>query len=196
MGYRKNTDILKGSMLMVFVGNETNQYPIAFATSHSISFTTNTSEVSTKDHGLYPSVIVNSQSWEVSAENLASADSINQLFTILEDTGKGTPVTLKFAKPGNWEDKGIVGKEGEANIWSVNGTPKGDIIAEGEAYLTSLQLNAPAGDNATISATFTGIGAFTLDKAGASIAGPQGVTGPIGPTGYTGPTGESSDSDA
>lgn len=182
-GYRNNSDILKGSMLMLFIGS----YPIAFATSHSISFTTNTSEVSTKDHGLYPSVIVNSQSWEVSAENLASADSINQLFTVLENTKNGQTVTLKFAKPGNWNDKGIVGTEGQSALWT-----EGDIIAQGEAYLTSMQLNAPAGDNATISATFTGVGAFTLDKAGATISG---ATGPVGPTGYTGPNGITGDSD-
>lgn len=183
-GYRKNSDILKGSMLMLFVDG----YPIAFATSHSISFTTNTSEVSTKDHGLYPSLVVNSQSWEVSAENLASADSINQLFTVLENTKNGQTVTLKFAKPATWHDNGIVGNEGDDSLWTA-----GDIIAQGEAYLTSMQLNAPAGDNATISATFTGVGAFTLDKAGATISG---ATGPVGPTGYTGPNGVTGDSDS
>ena len=182
MATRNNTDIIKGSMLMVFVGG----YPIAFATSHSVSFTTNTSEVSTKDHGLYPSVIVNSQSWEVSAENLASADSINQLFTILENTKRGETVDLKFAKPSNWNDQGIV--ENSNPLWTA-----GDIIAEGKAYLTSLSLNAPAGDNATISATFTGVGAFTLDKAGQTISG---STGPVGPTGYQGPTGVTGDTDA
>ncbi len=183
-GYRNNSDILKGSMLMLFI----DEYPVAFATSHSISFTTNTTEVSTKDHGLFPSLVVNSQTWEVSAENLASADSINQLFTVLENTKSGKTVTLKFAKPSNWDDKGIVGKEGAGEIWGA-----GDIIAQGEAYLTSLQLNAPSGDNATISATFTGVGAFTLDKAGATISG---ATGPVGPTGFTGPTGVTGDTDA
>lgn len=184
MGYRNNSDIIKGSMLMVFIDDN----PIAFATSHSLSFTTNTSEVSTKDHGLYPSLVVNSQTWEVTAENLASADSINQLFTILDKTKGGTPITLKFAKPSNWNDKGIVGGEGAAENWTA-----GDIIAQGDAYLTSLQLNAPSGDNATISATFTGIGAFTLDNAGATISG---ATGPVGPTGYTGPNGVTGDVDA
>lgn len=186
MGYRKNSDIIKGSMLMVFADGN----PIAFATSHSISFTTNTSEVSTKDHGLYPSVIVNSQSWEVSAENLASADSINHLFSILEKTKNGTPVTLKFAKPSGatWNEKGIVGSEGGTGNWAP-----GDVLAQGDAYLTSMSLNAPAGDNATISATFTGIGAFTLDQAGQTISG---STGPVGPTGYQGPTGVTGDTDA
>lgn len=187
MATRNNSDILRGSLLMLFIDG----YPIAFATSHSISFTTNTSEVSTKDHGLYPSVIVNSQSWEVSAENLASADSINQLFTVLNKTKAQEAVTLKFAKPSTYKDAGIVGNT------NANWEP-GDIIAQGQAYLTSLSINAPAGDNATISATFTGIGEFTLDKAGSSISFIEGQTGPAaptGPTGYTGPNGVTGDSD-
>lgn len=183
MGYRNNSDIIKGSMLMVFVGG----FPVAFSTSSSISFTSNTSEVSTKDHGLFPSVLVNSQTWEVTTENLASADNINQLFTILDNTRNGQTVTLKFAKPSNWNDKGIVGSEGQSSSWT-----DGDILAEGEAYITSLQINAPSGENATISATFTGVGAFIVDKAGASISG---ATGPVGPTGYTGPNGATGDSD-
>lgn len=180
-GYRNNSDMIKGSMLMIFIDDN----PIAFATSHSVSFTTNTSEVSTKDHGLYPSLVVNSQSWEVTAENIASADSINQLYTVLEKTKNSQPVTLKFAKPASWNDNGIVGPEGAEANWQA-----GDIIAQGSAYLTSLQMNAPAGDNATISATFTGVGAFVLDKAGAQISG---STGPVGPTGYTGPEGITGD---
>lgn len=185
---RNNTDIIKGSMLMVFVDDN----PIAFATSHSVSFTTNTSEVSTKDHGLYPAVIVNSQSWEVSAENLASADSINHLFSILNKTKEGKPVELKFAKPVNWDSQGIV--ENSNTLWKLDDSnTHGDIIAQGKAYLTSLQLNAPAGDNATISATFTGIGSFTLDQAGQTISG---ATGPTGPSGITLPTGVTGDTDA
>ena len=38
---RSNTDIIKGNRLMVFL----NDAPIAFATSHSLSITVNTSEV-------------------------------------------------------------------------------------------------------------------------------------------------------
>ena len=42
-----NQDIVKGSALMVFLGGSA----IGFATSHALSLTTNTTEVSTKDHG-------------------------------------------------------------------------------------------------------------------------------------------------
>lgn len=173
-GYRDNADIINGSMLMVFIGDN----PIAFATSHSISFTTNTTEVSTKDHGLFPSTLAQSQTWEVSCENLASADSINSLFDALNKAKNNTTVTLKFGKPGNWDDKGIVGSNGLATNWSPS---SGDILAQGDALLTSLSINAPAGDNATLSATFTGVGAFTLTAADADVSGDTGPQGPTGP---------------
>ena len=179
-GFRNNSDIIKGSILMVFIDDN----PVAFATSHSLSFTTNTTEVSTKDHGLYPAVIANSQTWEVTTENLACAENINQLFTVLNNAKDNTTVMLKFAKPASYNENGIVGEGNGTSNWTV-----GDILAEGNALLTSLQLNAPSGDNATLSATFTGVGAFTLDQAGKSISGAAAG----GATGITGPTGESGD---
>lgn len=180
---RTNKDILNGSMLMVFINNE----PIAFSTSHSINFTTNTTEVSTKCHGTFPSVITQSQSWEIQCENLACADAIDLLFATLNKAKGNTPVSIKFGKPSGWDNKGIVGKD--ATDWSITG---GEVLAYGEALLTSLSINAPANDNTTMSATFTGIGEFTVCGVGASIAGSTGtgtVTGETGPDHATGTTG-------
>ena len=162
---RQNSDILKGTVLMLFVDGE----PIAFATSNSLNFTTNTTEVSTKDHGLFPAVIAQSISWEATAENLACAENIDQLLGILEGAKNNTLVTLKFAKPTNWQDEGIVEVDG-ASEWENTNTDcdashtitanDANIIAEGKALLTSFSINAPAGDNTTLSATFTGVGAI------------------------------------
>ena len=164
----KNSDILKGTFLMLFIDDE----PIAYSSSNSISFTTNTSEVSTKDHGLFPSVIAQSISWEATAENLACGENIDQLLHVLEGAKNNELVTLKFAKPTNWSDEGIVGLQGPQG-WqasnaacNVNNPMSGNqgaathIIAEGKALLTSFSINAPAGDNTTLSATFTGVGAI------------------------------------
>lgn len=167
---RHNSDILQGTVLMLFVAGE----PIAFATSNSLNFTTNTTEVSTKDHGLYPSVIAQSISWEATAENLACTDNIQQLMGILEDAKLNKTVNLKFAKPTNWGDgMGLVtaeGVQGTQGNWTPSDSPTGiqnplttsdtNIIAEGDALLTSFSINAPAGDNTTLSATFSGIGAI------------------------------------
>lgn len=142
--------ITKGSKLMVFLDGEA----IGYATSHSLSVTLNTTEVSTKDHGDYPAVTPQSVSWEITAENLYS------------DAGEGkymelalakTPVQVVFAPASNYSDtdeKGIIGSD-PAKTWSA-----GTAIASGKAYVTSFSVNAPAGDNATMSVTFTGNGAL------------------------------------
>ena len=145
-----NQDIEKGSALMVFLGDSA----IGFATSHALSLTANTTEVSTKDHGDYPSVVAQSIGWEVTAENLYS------------DTGETaymkamlakTPVDIKFAKAANYsntDEKGII-DNAEKNAWTA-----GTVIAEGKALITSFSINAGAGENATMSVTFTGVGAL------------------------------------
>lgn len=152
---RTNTDIIKGSKLMVFL----NDAPIAFATSHSLSITVNTSEVSTKDHGDFPSVIGNNITWEITTENLYSDDAESALWAAMKTM---QPVTVKFAPASNYNNatsqKGIVGVESAAE-WAA-----GTAIASGKALITSLSVNAPSGDNATLSATFTGVG--ELDQAG------------------------------
>lgn len=149
-----NQNILKGSTVMVFIDGN----PIAFATSESLSITPNTTEVSTKSHGLYPSLIVNSIGWTVSVENLASDDGMKALNALVTSAKDSESVHLKFAKPSNFDDKGIVNNE-HAD-WTV-GT--GAVIyAEGDAILTSYSWNAPAGENLTMSAEFTGVGELTL----------------------------------
>jgi len=152
---RSNTDIIKGSKLMVFLSDS----PIAFATSHSLSITVNTSEVSTKDHGDFPSVIGKNITWEITTENLYSDGAESALWTAMKTM---QPVTVKFAPASNYNNetaqKGIVDVD-SASDWSA-----GTAIASGKALITSLSVNAPAGDNATLSATFTGVG--ELDQAG------------------------------
>ena len=149
-----NQDIVKGSALMVFLGDSA----IGFATSHALSLTANTTEVSTKDHGDYPAVVAQSIGWEVTAENLYS------------DTGETTymkamlakfPVDIKFAKVANYsntDEKGII-DNGEKTAWTA-----GTVIAEGKALITSFSINAGAGENATMSVTFTGVGALNTPQ--------------------------------
>lgn len=154
-----NTDIIKGSKLMVFIGDS----PIAFATSHSLNLTMNTTEVSSKDHGDFPAVIAQNISWEVTTENLYSDAGQTALWNAMKTM---QPVTIKFAEASNYSNttaqQGIVGPQGPQGPqgWTVDTS---HIIASGTALVTSLSVNAPAGDNATISATFTGSG--SLDQA-------------------------------
>lgn len=161
-GIRQNSEIVKGSMLMVFIEGS----PVGFATSHSLSITTNTAEVSTKDHGDYPATIAQSISWEVTAENLYSTAGEG---TYMNAMLAKKPVTISFAPASNYDaqdENGVVGPQGQSEEWAA-----GTAIASGQALITSYSINAPAGDNATMSVTFTGVG--PLNEAGSGATGQQ-----------------------
>ena len=151
-----NAQILNGSQLILFI----DEKPIAFGTTDSISITPNTTEIATKSHGLYPTLFVNSIGWEVTTENLASLDGIKTLNAILDGAKEQTAVHLKFGQPQNWDENGIVNNS-HADWTAENAT---NIIAEGDAMLTSYTINAPAQENGTVSATFTGVGELKLLK--------------------------------
>lgn len=157
---RQNSDIIKGGKIMVFVGNN----PIAFATNHTLSLTRNTQEISTKDHGDASAVLPTTQSWEISSENLMSTEGYAQ---VLDAYLNATPVTIYFGASTyhNYptSEPGIIGVEGN---WSEETWTDGDTTSPkslnltGSAYITSLSVNAPSGDNATYSVTFTGSGSI------------------------------------
>ena len=156
---RTNTQIIKGSKLMLFIKDQNDQYkPVGFATSHSIQFTTNTTEILTKDHGDFPSQVVQSIGWTVSAENFYSDLGEATYLQILKSK---QPVLIQFAEASNYSndttEKGVIDSNEE---WTVD---SGHIIASGKAIITDFSVNAPAGDNATMSVTFTGIGEFDIN---------------------------------
>lgn len=154
----KNSDIVKGSALQVTLSNSNI---LGFATSHALSITVNTTEVSTKDHGDFPGIIKQNTTWEVTCENLFCGRNWDELQAMINND---TPVTVSFVPLSNTAaeiSKGIVqpesGSESQPTEWTA-----GTAIATGQAYITSLNVNAAAGDNATISATFTGAGPLTF----------------------------------
>lgn len=167
---RHNTDIIKGSKLMVFIdvpsgvtgSTATTSLPIGFATNHSLSMTTNTTQVSTKDHGDFPATLAQNITWECSAENLYS-DAGEKIYMQAMKTMQ--PVHLVFAEASNYsntqaqEGLPLIDNVGATGVttseWQYTSSTK---VAEGDALITSLSINAPAGDNATMSVTFTGNG--------------------------------------
>ena len=161
----ENKDILKGSALQLFINDGGSQdVCIGFATSHALSITTNTTELSTKDHGDYPAVLPTTVTWEVTAENVYATTSMAKLLGYVKNR---TKVTVKFAEVGNYSQKdgaysyeavepGIIDNDSKTS-WSI-----GKIIGQGKAYITSYSINAASGDNASISCTFTGCGPLDI----------------------------------
>ena len=168
-----NKNILNGSQLIVsFTPKGGDETVTAFSTSHTFNITTSQEDVLTKEYGKYPGKIIGTVEWEVTCENLAGDTSVSSISALLKAFKKqasdGEPVSLKFGNIGNqWNDgKGTMGEGGELSQF----TGVQDSIIEGQAIITSLSMNAAAGENATISATFTGVGALSGwgDKDGTS----------------------------
>jgi len=147
--------IVNGSDLMVFVGGKS----IAYATSHSLSISADTTSTSskTKDDvtGAWQTAKVTAFSWSVSAESLFSIDTTagktyEELFTAMTS---GTAVTISFAI-----------KTDATTVPSGGWTPSsatGDIVLTGSAFITSLSLSAPDDENASFSVEFAGTGELT-----------------------------------
>lgn len=146
-----NDLIKQGDELMVFMNNKS----IAFATSHSLSLSSNTLDIASKDHGYWGASKVGKLSWEITSENLYTEEGYDALQTAWANK---TEVTLIWGKPSDYKPEGIVG--GTSDAWTA---PIAGYYT-GKAIITSLSLNAATGDNATFSATFTGVGPFEKKK--------------------------------
>lgn len=148
---------INGSDLMVFLkGDSTDYISIAFATSHSLSLSTGTVETSSKDTGgKWVAQAPRKLSWTTTTENLFAVEGegkvFDDLFTIWTNR---TEVELVFALEKDYETKADEVPEGG---W----TPIATGQYKGKAIITSLEVNVPNGDNATYTATFTGVGALT-----------------------------------
>ena len=175
-----NKDILNGSQLIVsFTPKGGSETVTAFSTSHSFNISTSQEDVLTKEYGKYPGKIIGTVEWEVTCENLAGdgagVSSIEALLGAFKaQAASGDPVSISFGNIGaQWNNgKGTMGQDGTLGAFTGVTTP----IISGQAIITALSMNAAAGENATISATFTGVGALNGwgDETPSGPQGPQG----------------------
>lgn len=146
---------IKGGDLMLFVGGKA----IAFATSHKLSIKADTKETSSKDSGgKWQTSEIGVLSWSGSSENLyaesGSGVTYDELFAMMVAR---TSVDGVFAIEGSSTDLDA----NKLDAAPITGwTPKAKQY-KGKIYITSLEVNAPNGDNATFTVEFTGTGALT-----------------------------------
>ena len=145
--------IVKGQELMLFMDGKS----IAFATSHTLTVTGNTSDISSKDHGFFAASSLTSITWEISSENLYTDGAYDKLFDAM--VNKRVPVEVVFGHYA--DDKSLalngIADDPEHESWTApsGATP---VYYTGKAYITSLTANAANGDNATFSITLSGVG--------------------------------------
>ena len=144
--------IVRGQELMLFQDGAS----IAFATSHALTITGNTTDISTKDHGFFSASTLTSVTWEISSENLYTDSAYNKLFDAM--VNKREPITVIFGHYSN--DKALANAgiaDSEVESWTAP-TGATTVYYTGKAYITSLTANAANGDNATFSITLSGVG--------------------------------------
>lgn len=156
---------VSGNRLMIF-DEDGNSF--AFATNHTLTINGETSDVSTKDHGLYGSAMINKINWEISTENLfpLDADGADSEFSKLMDyMTSRSAVTIYFGLKQETSEDGLI--QGKGNIdqdaWKKSTT---SFLYKGKVIITSLSLNAPNGEEASYSATLQGIGSLTKQNNG------------------------------
>lgn len=148
--------VIKGGDLMLFVDGKS----IAYATNHTISINADTKETSTKDAGgKWQTSEVGILSWSATSENLYAEQEggeghhYQDLFTYMVNR---TPIIAVFSIEGSSPnlDEGKFDSVPKGG-WTYSNTAK---ALTGKVIITSLELNAQNGENASFTATFTGTG--------------------------------------
>ena len=153
--------IIKGRDLMLF-NDEGHSY--AYATNHSLSITAETTDISSKDHGIWSAAEISKYSWEITSENLFTEDAYDALFDAML---KGEPITVRFGlKKETDNTKTVADGDTVLPYWTAK-----DSYYTGSVIITSLQANANNGENATYSVTLTGSG--TIKKVASSNTGEE-----------------------
>lgn len=144
-------NIIKGRDLMLF-SNDGHSY--AYATNHTLTMTAETSDISTKDHGIWSASEIGKYSWEISSENLYTVDEYDSLFALMI---AGSPITVRFGLKQTPDDASMTPADGNVALpyWTSQNS-----FYQGKVIITSLTANANNGENATYSVTLTGVGSL------------------------------------
>jgi TP901-1 family phage major tail protein len=149
-----------GKKLMLFVKNDETYTSIAYATNHTFTTSASTVSVASKDDadvsgaGKWDAQDLDMFSWSISAENLfayegngMTCDKVMELYLA------GKPIEVKF---GLAQDS-LTGAPEKG--WEQAATTATVKMLSGQAYITSLDINASNDGRATMSITLTGKGA-------------------------------------
>lgn len=143
--------IIKGRDLMLFDGDG---HSYAWATNHTLTITAETTDISSKDHGIWGGSEVSRYTWEITSENLYSTEAYDEMFGTMIT---GEPITVRFGLKQTPADPAMNVADGNTALpfWYSQNS-----FYEGKAIISSLVANANNGENATFSVTLTGNGAI------------------------------------
>lgn len=138
------SNIVLGTELMLFKDGKA----LAAATACKLTLNANTLETSSKDSGKWTSNQPAKLSWSCSSDNLFTIEDYEDL---MDACIARTPIEVQFSTVQNPDSD--FGKPEDGWLSENNGY-------KGDAIITSIDMNAPDGDNATYSISMTGSGAL------------------------------------
>jgi predicted secreted protein len=157
---------------------------IAFATSHTLTVSTDTQQTSTKDDGgKFQSSDYGIISWSASSENLCSYDGAGYNYQDLINLMLSqTKVTATFSVEGSsgntypYANKLNSVDDATNDVWTPadNGTIGSSTKSlgyTGTVLITSVEVNAPNGENATFTVQLQGDGPLTATPTSSSGTG-------------------------
>ena len=159
---------IKGGRLMVYISEteadvKTGNYvSIALATSHTLNISADTQDTSNKDEGggNWSSSEASTLSWSLDTENMMALDgqgkNFDELFNFFAN--KKT-LYIVFG-----ERAGLDGDDVTDGGWTPDTTTANKSNYTGACQITALTVNAPNGEYANYTATFTGVGALKQIK--------------------------------
>lgn len=159
---------VKGNLINIFVYDNGAWKAIGYSTNASLSRSNEVTGVSSKDHGAWADQEVTASSFEMSGEYLFSPEGAAIIDAAYNKKAKFSACFAQCNET-EWKDgiKGVTGV-GTTTAWTIGNT--GKYVQYGDVIVTSVEIGASQGDNATMSVTFTGSGALTTTVPTSPIA--------------------------
>ena len=142
-----------GEELQLFLDGKS----IAKAKTHTLTITSDTIDVSSKDDGFYGASIPGKISWEISAENIYTEKAFDELYAKAQAR---QVFEVVFGRVANYNAEGL----GENENWSPDSTSH--TTYTGKVTLTNMTLNANNGKVTSFSSTLKSVGALKQTKHG------------------------------
>lgn len=140
-----------GEELQLFLDEKS----IAKAKTHTLTITSDTIDVSSKDDGFYGASIPGKINWEISAENIYTEKAFDELYAKAQAR---QVFEVVFGRVANYDAEGL----GSKDSWTPDSTKH--TTYTGKVTLTNMTLNANNGEVTSFSATLKGVGALKQTK--------------------------------
>lgn len=158
MAVSNGRKIIDGGNIMLF-SYQTNGYKsIAHGTSHSLSLSTSTETISSKDFGRWGGTEAGQTTWEIQCDHLYTRDGWDTFYNKLTADTSADPTANQL--------KVVFGERKSESYDQVNVDSDGNWVPSsytsyiygGTAVVTSLSWQADQGSKSTFSCTLSGVG--------------------------------------